>query len=779
MPNSPDITGGMPAAPPPVQTNPAVAGSQMPGSFNFDVSSPGGLISSTEENAKSSGDFINGLGQFLFGENNGSMLGGTPIGALVRGASAVPGVKLVSDVAGAALSGGVGAVVGAAQHIPMGWIPGGTDSIFASMPHTADWQAVEAASNSDILGGANQKFDYIQKQMENAQGAIKDSSGFATIDSPLLAGPGGSLAKFAGQLMGLVQVPQRLVERGLAGTAKVLSGENRVQETLDRAQNDPTSLSPAEQAVVQHMGDGTWTEQRSLDFLASHGSGLSHDSILEMAGAFATDPTVIASLAGAGVARLAKVGTDVIEAGMAGNETLTGIQKAGVVAAQFKAGELGPVARIAQTLIDPLGAIAGKTPSGMAVKDLLTDNIAVKGFHNAFGLGAPQGYRVFDAMGVTADAMDAAAGRGTTVALQLLAARRQAWAIANGLGRDLLETVPRGSVVDDLLSHAPGNIEQMVREEVQRTWKFNWNAEDKVTLATDMAQSFGGDAEAWAKEINAASDDTLAFMHNLKYGQDEKEFRLAWQKGALDYAGTVDYARLNMVNDSTLHSFGAKSLLDVLDETELSQKAIDAGFTDLFEYKAAQLGDWQKRFPELKKYQIEKNNPGKAVEWAQKDITKKLKNGEFPMMITEREMGDMPQGIRDFVTAHPSRILAMRPEDGQLWNIERDLTTGKYISAGNPWVEHVMSGVTYRPGFALPTNLAGQTLARAIMKPMDWLESGTRLLTKRVSSTAIQENALQRAVKYATSTLGISEEDTRKIFRGLTQHLDLTDKAYD
>jgi hypothetical protein len=101
---------------------------------------------------------------------------------------------------------------------------------------------------------------------------------------------------------------------------------------------------------------------------------------------------------------------------------------------------------------------------------------------------------------------------------------------------------------------------------------------------------------------------------------------------------------------------------------------------------------------------------------------------------------------------------------------------GLYRVAGNPWIEHLLEGVEYRPGFALPTNLAGQTLARNLAKPMDWLESGSNLLLKRVSSAAVRENALQRTVTHGVEKLGLDEQVVRDIFRRLTEHLETVDK---
>ena len=195
---------------------------KMPGAFNFDVSSPAGLVKSSQANVESASDFMTGLGSFLFGENNGSVLGGTPIGSVARGIAQVPGVELAGDVVANLAGAGVSAAYEAVHHVPLGWLPGGSDATFNALPKTPEWMAVNEASNLDLLGGGNQKFEYTKKFLEDAQkyiGASGSTGTFGNLDtlsSGLLAGPGGSAGQLLGQMFEMFQLPQRYAERDQA-----------------------------------------------------------------------------------------------------------------------------------------------------------------------------------------------------------------------------------------------------------------------------------------------------------------------------------------------------------------------------------------------------------------------------------------------------------------------------------------------------------------------------------------------------------------------------------
>jgi hypothetical protein len=835
---------------------------EMPGAFNFDVGSPAGLIKSSQANVASADDFMTGLGSFLFGENNGSLLGGTPIGAIARGAAQIPGVELAGDVVASVAGAGIATAYDVVHHIPLGWLPGGSDATFAQLPKTPEWIAVNEASNDDLLGGGNQKFEYTKKFLEDAQQGIRTSNNGVpfnvdTLSSGLLAGPGGSAGQLLGQMFEMFQLPQRYAERGLAGTAKVLSGMNRVQESLARAAAGETDLSEVELAVVRNVGDGSWTEERALDFMASHGSGLSHDEMLQLVGTFATDPTVVVSLGSGGLARLGKIGVNVAENALSAGTALTRAQRAGVAVSGFQSGEFGKIAKYARNFMDPLNTFSSISPGAGATIDLMASNVATKAFHNAHGSGANAALAIASRMGISEEVYAAAASRGTSVALDLLSARRQRSALVQNLGDELVASTPK-DVAEDMLRHAPSNIEQMVREHVQRTWKYLWDGPagappkrvrrvsldtldaepgmheldpelvsnyrqrlelgeappaiqvdirgrilgghhrfeaarqagatdilvefpeaarvgNRAALAKQLSDSFGGDEVAWIDEVNGATDDTLAYLHNVLYAQDEKAFRKALDAGASEYSGTTSYDRLNMVNDSTLHDLGARAIIDQLLTATLSQEAIDAGLTSVTEVQVALLKDFQARFADMGKYIIDPANPEKAIKYAIDDLNKRLADGTLPAMITREQLAELPVGLQEAMARMPHRILAFRPEDGKLWNIEQN-ADGLYEPRGNPWNEHVMEGIEYRPGHETITNLVGQALPDVVGKPIDWIISGGNLLTKRISGAAIRENALQRAVKFGVKKYGLEEKQVRDVFDAMTEHMNVAKK---
>lgn len=765
-----------------------------PGSFSADVTSPGAFVTSMQQNAQEGTDFIAGLGAALFGKDNDSMLGGLPVvGDLGR----FLGDNLISQATTAVLSAGVNAVGGGLERVTIGYedltpryqqlpadIRAEFDEKIAKTPEAANhfrYQALQAYAD--------------RRQLVNPK------------LHPMIDIPRGSLADTVGFMLGdLLGAPQREVERMIAGTGRLTTGMNRLQEIEAIAAGGvPTGifgtglfagdrkLTEVESIAFEKWRSGEWSEDQALTFLAASGSGLSRDQLLQVLGTVATDPTVAGSLGAAGFAKLGLTGFNFAarEAAVAaklargeevaesfartgkltiGTGRLTGERGTELVRLLSKpyvaiqGTSLGRAAKITRYIIDPLHAIGQKRVAQEAMVDIVSEAVprAVVSAYGEFAhLDVLEYGRTVGRNGELYDMVtEDIATFGSNLARGIVAEAHQASVLSRNLGETLVQSVP-GDIIDDLAKKAPGDIVSLVREKAAAVQERIWDDTAKANLARRMERVYGLKTEAeFLNDIKRMSRGMLSLLHAATYGRATKRFLEAIGKSIPVYTGKLQLDQMILLNRSTLTTLGARGLLRRLDEATDTAEGVRI------------VREAQELYPDLRHYVIDEANPARGLEKLVRGLTRRLEEGSIPAQVTADELAQLPDELRKLADDIDGAFtLGFKPKDEFLWGIEFDPDLG-YRRVMAPWVDHVADAApAFRAGRALRYNIAGQPIiggiVRAATKPIDYLEAGMRMTTVRIASIAVSETARERYIAKVVERGTMTEEEARRVFQGV------------
>ncbi len=773
-----DRTSG-PVYTPPGTSAGGVNSGLTPGGFGIDITSPAAVVASMQENAQEGGDFIAGLGAALFGQGNGSLLGDVPIvGDLGRFIGANPVSETLYKVPGAVAD----TVGGRVEKISLGYED--LTPRYNELPEDLRRYFDEKiAANPD----AANHYRYEALKEYALQQQLVDPVVNPTVDIPR-----GSLADTVGWLFGdLIGQHQRSIERAIAGTEKLGSGLDRLEEIEAIAAGGvPTGvlgsgflagdrqLSDVERIALLQWQSGEWTKGQALDFLASNSAGLAHDRGLQLVGTFATDPTVVGSLGAGALARLGITGATLAarEAAigsrlLAGAGRISGTERGTELIrllskpyVAIQGTSLGTAAKVTRMIIDPLHAIGQKRTTTEAFVDVASD-AAPRAIAEAYGeanhLNVLRFARTVGARGELYDMLtEDLATYGANVTRRVLAEQHQAAMLSQELGYDLLQTVP-GDIIDDLAKNAPKGFVQYVKDEAIKFRILNWDEAAKRNLATRMAAMYGfKTADEFAADLAKMNVDELGLLHAATYGRTTKNLLNALGESAHVYTGNLPLDRIVLLNRNTLTTLGAEGILERVG-------AAASTADQVAEVRAA-----QELYPELRYITIDGANPTRSVERFTAWLQGRLDEGVMPAQITDAELAKLPTPLADLAEQMGEAwTLGFRPEDQFLWGLEFDLD-GTYRAATSPWVDHVADAVpAFRAGRALDLNIAGQPivggLVRAASKPIDYLEAGARTMKSKVSSTAITESARSRFVARAVGKAGMTDAEARAVFQGI------------
>jgi len=747
-----------------------------PGGFGVDVTSPGAFVASMQQNTQEGEDFVAGLGAALFGQDNDSMFGGLPVvGDLGRFVGDNPVVSTLYKVPGAAAD----AIGGGLERVSIG---DNTDQYNQLPP---DIRAEFDKKIAELPEAANHfRFDALRANAERQQ--LVEPNAFPTFQIPP-----GSLADGVGWLLGdLLGAPQRLTERAIAGAGKV-SGMNRLQEIDAIARGGvPTgvlgtglfagdrNLTEVEQITYEKWRSGEWSADQAFDFLAASGSGLSRDQALQIAGTFATDPTIALSLGAAGLARLGVTGARLaakeaataqrlLAGGGRLSRTEVGTDLVRLLSKPYVGIQntaLGTAAKATRYIIDPLHAIGQQRVAQEALVDIAseaTPRAVASAYGEANHLNVLHYAREVGERGELYDMLtEDIATYGANVARRVLAEQHQAAMLANGLGYDLLQSLP-GDIVDDLAQGAPKGFAGYIKDEVAKHRVLVWDEAAKSNLARRLEAMYAfKSADEYLADISKMNPDELGLLHAATYGRATKNLLNALGQAAGVYTGDLPLNRLVLLNRDTLTTLGAHGILDRIKGAATMEAA-------LAEMKAA-----QELYPELRYVSIDAMNPARSVERFAAWLDNRLADGIMPAQVTTDELASLPEPLRQLADQIGGAwTLGFRPEDHLLWGLEFNLD-GTYRAATVPWVDHVADAVpAFRAGRVLSTNLAGQpivgAIARKAAKPLDYIEAGRRTMTAKVSSAAITEGARARFVASAVGKAGMTEQEARAVFQGI------------
>lgn len=696
----------------------------------------------------------------------------------------------------------------ALSHMPIGWVPGGADDRFRSLgdwmkkndPQAyAEWQIVNAASNADFLGGANDKADftrkwstlYIDKMKEMPDlGIFKNNPGLwaspsgsiggALVDALMLAGlPGEAVQSY----LGAQDVTQYRSDTGIQGFRGT-----RVEQIMERARRG-LELNEIEATIVQNIQNGTWSEDHALAYLVRSGQGMNRDVLTQLVGSVATDPLNLAMLGSAGalkvtaqgarIAEQAGVATDIIKAGQAlGNiprgTSLSNLEHAAVVASDVSKNPLvWPVAKVARTIIDPFSVLGHDTPSKGVVD--LTVALQGKAVERVYGsANYSSAFNRAAAEGITAELRSALGTAEANMARTWVVLQHALTQLRDEAGEKLFAVLP-DSVVEGLMKTGERDAETRLVDWMSGVKKLFLTPEDDAQLAARIEASFGR-----VMDVAGMSADEKSLWHLATYGRTWQGYAEALaQVDRNAFAGKFDLNRLVIQNDNILDNYSAQAFLK--DVRAAAGQALDTG---------EDVAGAQPRLGEL--YDLWKNAGDKWVDIADlgrptrsaiklKELNARLdeliKSGTLHTRLPEDALSDPALaplvewlGKNKGVDGKPLWNLGFAPDDFHRWGFRRTGEEGRLFLSRTPFVSHVMDATpAHIPVNDVLVNRLGQIigpdLAGKIGKPVEAVEVAVRTMSDVVSGQRLLLNMEQRFIKGMATKYGLSPRVSQALFK--------------
>lgn len=242
------------------------------------------------------GHGLDSLGHALFGQGNGSLLGGVAGGRQLGQAIGMAGeaFHLQGSLAVAPFEAGATVL----SHIPLGWVPGGADDTFnhiGSILKTqdpamyGDWLVLKTRADADVLGGGNLKADFNIEYQKLLDDTMHDSFLGGTPELAMGRTGVGSLGgALSGAIKGFLGLGSNTVQ-GIAGNVSLLDpyysghkpgegGSTNITRLLDIRDNPnkymshvgsstPYSFNDYEKFAVENVTSGKWTNQQAQDWI--------------------------------------------------------------------------------------------------------------------------------------------------------------------------------------------------------------------------------------------------------------------------------------------------------------------------------------------------------------------------------------------------------------------------------------------------------------------------------------------------------------------------------
>lgn len=798
-----------------------------PGTFDVNPLNPAG---SGEEVVTESANFLEGLKNTLFGVStpdsegkHGGFIGDIPgVGDVARAGS-----EAIANVGGAVASipGHAADLVGGTlEHIPNPLVDqAALKARFDALPDTFQAKADAQAKIAADPGAAGHFMSEVLAAAEAEKDITKPN-----LDSGLFREP-ASVAETVSNIFGVLGWGQRRVERLIAGAAKPGSldmNQLQVIQAVSRGEAEfkvgEAELSIIEQIAVAKTNDGTWTDDEALDFLASHGAGLSHDQLTQIAGTFATDPLNVASLGATALAKVGLTGAELVansskaraalaaleSSGIAGPEEIaaartavelaerTTIAKPGAArgmnllgkAAETERGTdfirliskpytamqgtaIGKGAKAIRYIVDPLHALGPnpRIPGTSPEVDLMSDVVS-RQLAEAYGpIGHLQLLETLDSVSPTVrnQFVQDFAVYGANLTRRVVGNQHRASIMAAGFAgaEGLVNTLP-DDIISGLMKGRPKSFLNLITEEAQRFRIRTWDDAALENLATRMETFYGvNDAATWRASFAKMNPDQLSMLHAASYGRATQQLINAVNVAVREGSGMQDkLRRLVLLNRDTLTTLGADGIIERIRGATTMDEAIE-------ELKTAQT-----QYPGLRYFTFEPARPQASIDRFVAML--EAKKPHLPMQVTDDEVSTLHADLATLSEdIRGSYTLGFRPEDEFLWGLDRmNVSEGGFTPVGDVWAGHVgvdEAGPGFQAAKFLDFNFAGKPIvghaARLARKPVDYMEAMGRVMKTSVSGSLIVDAAQNKFTALGVSRHGMTEAETKDIFERLQE----------
>ncbi len=807
--------------PPSTTTEKAIDPFHGPGSIDFDLTDPQGAA---DKAASESGDVFTGLKAFLFGTDKPDIEGHH---GGILGIGDVPligdALRFTSEVGANVVGGLVGAVAGTAgsiaERIPFAAAPVREQMVkqFNELPEDsqAKKDALEAmeqdkgflgtgilSADDHYMAQAIADYDTEKNQTNLWQGLFKPTATVADAISNLFFGGFGASQRFA--------------ERAIAGAGRPGSGGLNQLEMIMAVGDghavwtaDDPHLTPAEQIVYDNYSSGKWSPDQALDFMASHGLGLAHSKLLEIAGSIAVDPLNVATLGAGALAKLGSTGVTLVKILKDAREGLA-VAKAELASAVSAADRAAAAAKVTEweTAVEAAqgGIRSGVRGENIAARDVL-GKLATQQWTGDLVRRYGEAYA---AIGATSIGRIAKATRTIIDPMSALGATPRAAAAVDEGSREVAHAVVRAhgefTHMDTIrhLGEMDGGSELLSQYE-QGLAIYSANALRRVVgRSYRAAQMLGGRAEALINELPFQPlKDAMAQVNKRALTQLEEEAvkfikrrwteadkdnlaeRLAtlWQgrtkeqwvdefanvkrwtpeKMSLLHAATYGTAvrQLHDARAAVIASGEAGAFTDRLRSlilinkqslTDLGAEGIETRLGQAagnLDQQIAIIEEAKRLYPELRNFVSDPTSKAETVNEFM-EMLQRRKN-HLPAQIRNAERAQLPASLADFDERTRNVFtIGFRPKDEFLWGLERD-PEGVLREVGDPWFDQVSSNLQgYMPVRELSYNAAGKPIPNVVVKGaakmLDAIEAAGKMAAHGVTGAMVAESARSKFV---------------------------------
>jgi hypothetical protein len=675
----------------------------------------------------------------------------------------------------------------------------------------ANWQQAQTEANGNTMHAGEILSTYLKHY-----GVVYNDmtptgvEGYFDVAPELAYGSDGSFGQGLANGLETIMTGQRHVERavsehigsqsGLRNEQRLSGGRpelgSRLDDLLAREQKG-LPMTDVEQLALDGLSKEDWTPAHAMNWLITHGQGYSSDPMSQLAASIVLDPTMWASVGAMLPGKIAlrvAMGVNTVESATRLGRAYQAITKAvGTSVMAVRADPiLGPISKVARTVVDPLSALP--TPKGMAKLDVTTA-AGLEGFNRGLGAGA------LKSAAQRARRLAGDAGMETFNETTGVSAMNQTrkWAVSS-IVDNLLHIAQQADVpiearqfisedvVQQTMKNAPKDAVSRIADFVYRNRKYWLSGMEKSSLAERFAKTLNVPIDIAKREIESMGPDELALWHQNSYSKAFTDFMGAvgavpegeWGK----FANRVD--DLSILNPHQIDSVAAATL-----HSDLSALLNGAGKAKGSPAKAIKA--WNEA---ADKYDIIENlgrvtGGGRNVmERRLNALDAVLRQGHLHTALNLSEMKGLPNAVKGFVEAwtdsegKPMWRLGFKPSAEMATGLLHD-DAGKLMARFEPTIDNVTTAIR-KPvrgtpvqdvlGRIVPGVVKESRFTRALSQARDAMEvavdtsrdmvSGERIMTSMEQSFVSQLRSMGLPSRAAKGLFKMTREFTQD--RGFT-----------
>lgn len=653
----------------------------------------------------------------------------------------------------------------------------------------ANWQkALKEAQDSTGIG--THAGEILSSYLKHYGAAYNDMTstgveGLLDVMPEMAYGSSGSFGQGLTNDLSWLGLLQRKAERGAANvsgrpggllsTERYSGGHPEMGSRLDDLLGRPDDkLTEVEQIAKQGLTDHGWTSMHALNFLITHGQGYSSDPGTQLAVGFALDPLFVAGTGAALPAKIsARVAAYANTATSASRITRVYQEVAKAIGTTVEAVRtdpvLGPISKVARSIVDPFSAIPG--PKGQAKVDVFSA-AGLKGYARGVGEG--------DLANAARRARGWAAGETFNEAVGMSAMNTsRKWAV-NSIVDNLLKVardadVPiesRQIIAEDVIQQAGTSAAKdavsRVADFTMANRKYWLSSAERASTAERIAKMVNQPLDVVLKGMADMTDGELAIWHHQSYSTAFRDFVTAVQNVPAGEWGAIEKRLDDLV---------------ILNPHELDHVAAQTALKDLVAVKGAkrvalwnQLAD---KYDLIENLGRVRSGGQRAVERKMNALQAVIERGGLHTALDAREMKGLPNSFkRDFmdhwIDSQGQQMwrLGFKPSSEMATGLLRD-EAGNLIARFSPSIDNVTTAIR-KPiratpvadalGRVIPGAVQDSRFAKTLTAAKDTMETAINTSRDMVSGERIM-TSMEQSFSAQLRSMGVGSKAARQVFK--------------